>query len=90
MENEELRKSLQQLQDVINNTQTVDDKGRDLLHDLDNDIRALLDRSEENLIQLHPSVIQRLEDTIYHFEVSHPSLTTVISRLLDSLSNAGI
>jgi len=90
MDNKELRNSLQQIQAEIKNTQTVDDKGSDLLRDLDGDIRSLLDRSEEDLMQLHPSVVQRMEGALYHFEVSHPSLTTLISRLLDSLSNAGI
>jgi hypothetical protein len=90
MDNNELRKSLHQLHDEIKNTQTVDEKGSELLRDLDGDIRALLNRSEENPVRLHPSFVQRLEGTLYHFEVSHPSLTTLISKLLDSLSNAGI
>jgi hypothetical protein len=90
MDDKELRKLLNQLHDEINRTQTVDEKGSGLLRDLDDDIRALLDRSEENPMQLHPSFVQRLEGTLLHFEVSHPSLTTLISRLLDSLSSAGI
>ena len=35
MENEELRKLLQQLHEEIKNTQTVDEKGTELLTDLD-------------------------------------------------------
>jgi hypothetical protein len=90
MDNSELRKILHQLHDEIIETQTVDEKGSQLLHDLDEDIRALLERSGENPMQLHPSLVQRLEGTLYHFEVTHPSLTTLISKLLDSLSNSGI
>jgi hypothetical protein len=41
-------------------------------------------------VQLHPSIVQRLEGALNHFEVTHPDLTTMISKLLDSLSNAGI
>lgn len=90
MDNDELRKLLQQLHDEIKNAQRVDEKGNELLRKLDGDIRALLQRSEETPVQLHPSFVQRLEGTLYHFEATHPDLTTMISRLLDSLSNAGI
>jgi len=90
MDNEELRKLLQQLHDEIKNTQTVDEKGSELLRDLEGDLRALLERSEENPVQLHPSMVQRMEGALNHFEATHSDLTMLISKLLDSLSNAGI
>jgi hypothetical protein len=90
MDNKKSRELLQQLHDEINNTQTVDEEGSELLRDLDGDIRELLERSEEQQMQLHPSVIQRLESALSHFEVTHPDLTTLISKVVDSLSNAGV
>jgi hypothetical protein len=90
MDNKELREHLNQLHDEINNTQSVDEKGGELLRDLDGDIRALLDRSVGDPVKLHPSIVQRLEGALNHFEVTHSELTTLISKLLDSLSNAGI
>jgi hypothetical protein len=90
MDNKIDRELLQQLHEEINNTQTVDEKGRELLQDLDGDIHALLERSEEHQAQVHPSIVQTLESTIDHFEVTHPELTALISKLLDTLSNAGI
>lgn len=90
MDDKELRKLLLQLHDEIKNTQSVDEKGSELLRDLDGDIQDLLVRSEENPAQSHPSLVQRLEGALDHFEVTHPSLTTLISNLLDTLSNAGI
>jgi hypothetical protein len=90
MDNEELRKLLQQLHDEIKNARQVDEKGSQLLRDLDMDIHAFLDRSEGAPAPLHPSFVKRLEGSLYHFEATHPSLTTVISRLLAGLSNAGI
>lgn len=90
MENEELRKLLQQLHDEIKNTRTVDEKGTELLTDLDEDIHALLERSDDNSSPIHPSIIQRLDAVLLHFEVTHPDLTVMISKLLDTLSNAGI
>jgi hypothetical protein len=90
MDNKKSRKLLQELHDEINNTETVDEKGSELLRDLEGDIRALLERSEEHPMQVNPSVVQRLESAVSHFEVTHPSLTMLISKLLASLSNAGI
>ena len=90
MDNKKSRELLQQLHDEINNTQTVDEEGSELLRDLDGDIRELLERSEEQQMQLHPSVIQRLESALSHFEVTHPELTTLISKVVDSLSSAGV
>jgi hypothetical protein len=90
MDNKKSRELLQQLHDEINNTQTVDEEGSELLRDLDGDIRELLERSEEQQEQVHPSVIQRLESALSHFEVTHPELTTLISKVVDSLSNAGV
>jgi len=90
MDNQELRGLLLQLHDAIENTRSVDERGSELLRDLDGDIRDLLERSEESPVQLHPSVVQRLEGALHHFEVNYPELTSLISSLLNSLSSAGI
>jgi hypothetical protein len=90
MDNKIDRELLQQLHDEINKTQTVDEKGKELLRDLDADIRNLLARSEEHPGQAQSSIVQTLESTISHFEVTHPELTVLVSKLLATLSNAGI
>jgi hypothetical protein len=90
MDSQELRKLLDELHDQVNSTQTVDKIGGELLRDLEGDIRALLERSGENPEQLNQTIVQRLESALDHFEVSHPDLTMLISKLLESLSNAGI
>jgi hypothetical protein len=90
MENKDLRKLLDQLHEEINNANSVDDQGRELLRDLDGDIRALLERSEGISEQTQSNLIQSLQSAIDQFEVTHPDLTMAISRLLESLSNVGI
>jgi hypothetical protein len=90
MDNKELHKLLHQLQDEINNTQTDSEKDRELLRELDGDVRALLDCWGDNCEDLHPSFAERLESTINQFEVSHPQLTMVVGKTLESLSAAGI
>lgn len=90
MDNKELRKLLQQLDAEVKNTRAVDEKGSELQHDLEGDISALLERSDENPVQLHPSSVQHMESALDHFEATHSSLTALISKLLESLSNVGI
>lgn len=87
MDEQALRKLLSQLQNEIKNTQAVDEKGSELLHDLDEDIHKLLERSGEGE---HRANIPLLENSLDYFEVTHPELTLLISRLLDFLSNTGI
>ncbi|HNB53436.1 MAG TPA: DUF4404 family protein, partial [Anaerolineales bacterium] len=82
-----LRELLDQLQNEIQNTETLDDQGYQLLKDLDEDIQALLERADDDS---DDTFTERLEDAIYHFEATHPTLTVVISKVLDSLSGAGI
>lgn len=90
MDNKELDKLLHQLHDEIRNTRSIDEKGSELLRDLEGDIRTLLEQSEGNPVQVHPSIVQRLEGALNQFEITHPDLTTLISKLLDSLSAAGL
>jgi hypothetical protein len=90
MEKEELRHLLEQLQTEIKNTESVDEKGRDLLRDLDTDIHDLLARGGGEPLQPNPSTFKQLEDGINHFEVTHPTLTLMMTKLSTILSTAGI
>ncbi len=90
MDNQELRKLLEQLHSEIDQTDSVDEKGRELLQALGKDIRELLARSAEEPSQAQPSMLERLENSISYLEVTHPTLTNTLSALLESLSNAGI
>jgi hypothetical protein len=90
MEDQELRKLIEKLHAEIQDTQTIDEKGQALLVHLESDIRGLLERVGGKGALVHPSTIQRLEEGLDHFEVTHPSLTILISQLLESLSKVGI
>ena len=91
MDDEELRKLLEELHQKIEKTDTVDETGRELLSHLSVDIRNLLERTgHEERLRGSEWEIGRLEESIRHFEVSHPSLTAALSQLLNILNNAGI
>jgi hypothetical protein len=79
---------LEQLHQELAQTEAVDDKGRELLKTLDADIQHLLGRPSG--VGADDSMLERLQDTIDHFEESHPALTTVLSNLVTVLNNAGI
>ena len=91
MDDDELRQMLEELHQKIEKTDSVDEKGRELLSHLSMDIHNLLERTghEEPLRGTDPE-IGRLEESVRHFEVSHPNLTAALSQLLNILNNAGI
>jgi hypothetical protein len=88
MNNQEIDELLEKLNKEIEGIQPDDEKGQELLRELSADIRELLERAESK--QPAPSMMQRLEATIDHFEVSHPDLTAALSSASAILSNAGI
>jgi hypothetical protein len=90
MEDPKLRQQLEKLQEEIRQTRSVDDKGKALLQNLEADIQALLARSRDESLDVPPSTLTGLQASLVHFEVTHPSLTALISDLLDNLSNVGI
>ena len=90
MDNQELGKLLEQLHSEIEHTESIDEKGREQLRDLAADIGDLLARSDNEQTQAQESVLERLEDSISYLEVTHPTLTQTLSRVLETLSNAGI
>ena len=90
MDDKELRKLLLELQDEMEKTKTVDEKGRMILQAMDKDIHDLLHISGTEPLQVNPSVIQRFRDAREHFEITHPGITANLSKLLNTLSTVGI
>jgi hypothetical protein len=87
MEEKDLNSLLKQLRTELTNARALDEQGRELLRDLDKDIRAFLERSDDDS---DDSLFERLQDSIDYFETTHPRLTTALSQILNALNNAGI
>jgi prefoldin subunit 5 len=83
--NQELDQLLEKLKSEIEGIQPNDEKGQELLRELSSDIRDLLEQAEAK-----QPMMQRLQASIDHFEVTHPELTAALSSLSNILSNAGI
>jgi len=91
MNDDELRQLLEELHTKIETTDSVDEKGSELLNHVSADIHSLLQRTgHEQSLRESSWQSASWEDSIRHFEVTHPSLTAAISQLLNILNNAGI
>ena len=87
MPNKKIIELLEQLQEELDQIDPKDVKGRELLENITADISSLL---KESSIPAEDSVLQRLQDTIDHFNIEHPKLTMALSEIMSILSNAGI
>jgi hypothetical protein len=79
-----------ELQAQLRHTESLPESEREFVDTLYEEIEELLARPrQEPPIRPHP-LVERLEDAAKRFEVSHPDLTGVIGRVIDSLSTMGI
>lgn len=90
MRKEEFCKTLKQLHNELGSTHSVDENGRKLLSVLRDDIRRVLEQSEQEDFGHHPSFIEQLKEAALHFDQSHPRLASSLRQMIDTLSNIGI
>jgi hypothetical protein len=90
MNEQELCQLLEKLHTEIEGTQSVDARERELLQDLEADIRTLLKRCEAEQVQSRPLTVRRLDEAIEHLALNHPTLTAMLSNMSNILSNAGV
>ncbi len=90
MDQNNLHDLLEKLHGQIENAQTIGKEDLDQLRDLETDIRALLERSNLETVEHQPSMLDRLQNAVGIFEVSHPTLAVTITDVMVILSNAGI
>jgi hypothetical protein len=83
----ELKRRLLELHAELARIGALDDDSRELLEDVRRDIEAALAREGD---AGEPSLRDRLEAAIRHFEASHPVLTATMGRVIDQLANMGI
>lgn len=83
MSAEHLRRMLENLHAELQSAESVDDRSRELLREVDDDIQQLLERSDGHE---NESLTERLRE----FEERHPALTEAVGRVLDALAKMGI
>jgi len=84
-----LSELLRLLQKELSESETLDSDSVILLKELVEDINEILDKDKPKTEE-DESFIERLEDGMTRFEVTHPELVSTINKVLESLSNAGI
>ncbi|PYQ10860.1 MAG: hypothetical protein DMH00_09785 [Acidobacteria bacterium] len=89
-QNRRLREQLERLAADLKRAKSVDEVGRTILHELQQDVQDLLTRSGEvSGLQEHP-IAARLRQGIQHFEMTHPTLVALMEQLVNTLSAMGI
>lgn len=88
-EQKDLHELLEKLHRELENTEVKDEAGRERLRHLEADIRRLRERADEKDNSDEP-MLERFQESIDHFEETHPQLTMMISQMMTILSNAGI
>ena len=90
MANEERRKMLEEFRNQVAQAEPLDEEDRNLLLSLDREIERLVDRSDDESGDSPDTVLEQLQESIEHFEETHPTLTLTLSQMMTVLSNAGI
>ena len=85
-----LRDQLERLDAEIRSIDSVDDAGREILHQLQADLQDLLSRSGEATPAPQRSIAARLREGIGHFEITHPNLVAMMESVVNTLSEMGI
>jgi hypothetical protein len=80
-----LHDTLQNLHTELQQAQPADDKSREVINSLTQDVQGAIAHPEQ-----HHTLRGRLEDSIDHLEESHPRLTLAIGAVLDNLAAIGL
>ena len=83
---DEARDHLEDLQDEL---AAAADDGHDMAAELHGELQDYLDTDEPGADD-HDALRDQLSDSLLHFEVSHPSLSAAMQRVIDSLTASGI
>ena len=87
----ELCDLLDRLNSELEQSGSVDERGQEMLRNIEADIRRRLEEKEtKRETEENDSVPERLQRAIEHFEETHPTLTLTLSEMMTILSNAGI
>lgn len=88
MSNQKLKDLLEKLHAEMESVDKTDEVGLAMLRDLGKDINDLISSTDDDLSD--QSLAERLDEAVRKFEVSHPTLTAMLSEMSKILSNAGI
>jgi hypothetical protein len=86
---QKIKTTIAELEDELRSLPSLDEETRQVLEDAVREIQAALGPEESDVLQQH-SLMERLSSTAQEFEDSHPTLTGIVTRLIDGLGQMGI
>jgi Domain of unknown function (DUF4404) len=90
MKKKHLHKTIKDLHAELKRTQPADDHVRGHIERLLIEIELLKQEPGEIPLHRYQQFLERLRESVKHFEASHLSLTLAVGRVIDALSNMGI
>ena len=90
MTKEELHHQLERLHEELQQIDSVDERGRQLLQTIINDIQKLIASGERSQKDVSDRLGEGLKDGIELFEASHPQATMLMAQVIDALQKMGI
>ncbi|HEY8492579.1 MAG TPA: DUF4404 family protein [Myxococcota bacterium] len=89
MAKQQLRAQLAALHEALADAESVGPEARELLENVMEDIRQLLELEEQRAGEPE-GLIERLREAVEDFEESHPVLAEAAGRVIDALARMGI
>jgi 3-methyladenine DNA glycosylase AlkD len=89
MKKNELHQSLSNLHLELQKMKHADAMSREILKDLMDDIKRVVEQTEDNQ-ENQKNLVESLTESAEYFEATHPNLTALMNGLVKTLSDMGV
>lgn len=86
---DKLRTLVKELEAELDALETVDERSREVLEEALDELRAALGETDTSSLQSEP-MLERLQDAEQKFQVSHPTISGLVMRMINALGQLGI
>ena len=86
---DKLRATLKELEEELSSVEAFDAETAEMLQEVVREIQVAL-HSQDPASLRHSSLTDRLGDVTEQFEITHPTLTGILTRIIDGLGQMGI
>ena len=86
---EKLRGIVKELETELDSLESVDAQSRNLLEEALEDLRAALSKTDPASLESE-SLVERLQTAEREFQVSHPTISGLVLRMINALGQLGI
>ena len=88
---EDLRQTLRELEEELDQVDSLDDESRKMLESAAAEIHEALHKHAAQEKNIEPETwTEQLSDSVREFESSHPNLSRLVGNLINSLAQLGI